>query len=132
MAIYGVAFLSACMFVGVWIGSALGKLLGLGSDVGGVGFAMMFLMLMSEYLDKKGWMSDAMNSGIKFWSAMYIPIVVAMAMNQDVVKAVSGGPAAILAGVGAVVVMFALVRPLAKLVKPSDDWANETAEERKG
>ncbi|MEN3931608.1 malonate transporter subunit MadL [Microvirga sp. W0021] len=122
MAIYGVALLSACMFIGVWIGSTLGYALGLPSDVGGVGFAMVVLMLASEYADKKGWMTDAANSGIKFWSAMYIPIVVAMAMNQNVVAAIKGGPCAILAGIGAVVVMFALVRPLAAMVKPSEDW----------
>jgi malonate transporter MadL subunit len=46
---------------------------------------------------------------------MYIPIVVAMAARQDVVSAVSGGWLAIVAGVGAVAVSFALVPVLSRL-----------------
>ena len=36
--------------------------------------------------------------GVVFWSAMYIPIVVAMAAQQNVVAAVAGGRLALLAG----------------------------------
>ena len=46
---------------------------------------------------------------MEFWSAVYIPIVVAMAAQQNVLGALSGGPAAILAGIAAVAVAFALV-----------------------
>ena len=53
--------------------------------------------------------------GIRFWSAMYIPIVVAMAARQNVVAAVDGGLLAIVAGVAAVVVSFALVPVLSRI-----------------
>ena len=122
MVIYGVALLSACVFFGVWLGSILGALLGLNSDVGGVGFAMLFLVLASEYCGKKGLLTGDPEFGIKFWSTMYIPIVVAMSMNQNVLAAIKGGPCAILAGAAACCVMFPLIKPLSKLAKPSEDW----------
>lgn len=127
MVIYGVALLSACMFFGVLVGTVLGQAIGIDSDVGGVGFAMLFLMIASEYAEKKGWMTSAADSGIKFWSAMYIPIVVAMTMNQNVVGALSGGWCATAAGVFAVLVMFLFVRPITKLASKSDTWAEGNA-----
>ena len=38
-----------------------------------------------------------------YWGALYIPVVVAMAMQQNVVAALRGGPVAIIAAVGSVV-----------------------------
>ena len=125
MVIYGVALLSACVFFGVWLGSILGALIGLNSDVGGVGFAMLFLVLASDYCQRKGLFTIDSEFGVKFWSAMYIPIVVAMTMNQNVIAALSGGPAAILAGAAACVVMFPLVRPLSRLAGPSENWGED-------
>lgn len=122
MAIYGVALLSACTFFGVWIGQMLGAMLGLGSDVGGVGFAMLFLMLASDYLQKNKLLEKGAEDGIRFWSAMYIPIVVAMAMTQNVVAALSGGPTAIVAGVVGCLVMFPLIKPISALAGKSEDW----------
>ncbi|CAK7008698.1 MAG: hypothetical protein DELT_00353 [Desulfovibrio sp.] len=122
MAIYGVALLSACTFFGVWLGQMLGALLGLGSDVGGVGFAMLFLMLASDYLERNKLLDKGAEDGIKFWSAMYIPIVVAMSMTQNVVAALSGGPCAILAGLLGCLVMFPLIKPIASLAGKSEDW----------
>jgi malonate transporter MadL subunit len=46
---------------------------------------------------------------------MYIPIVVAMAAKQNVVAAISSGWMAIVAGVAAVVVSFAMIPVLAKI-----------------
>jgi len=129
MVIYGVALLSACVFFGVWLGSILGALIGLNSDVGGVGFAMLFLVLASDYCQRKGLLTIDSESGVKFWSAMYIPIVVAMAMNQNVIAALAGGPAAILAGAAACCVMFPLVKPLTRLAGPSEGWdKNDSAD----
>lgn len=122
MAIYGVALLSACTFFGVWLGRMLGALLGLNSDVGGVGFAMLFLMLASDYLQKNNLLDKPSEDGIKFWSAMYIPIVVAMSMTQNVVAALSGGPTAIIAGFLGCLVMFPLIKPISALAGKSDDW----------
>ncbi|MEO6853760.1 MAG: malonate transporter subunit MadL, partial [Rhodoferax sp.] len=47
--------------------------------------------------------------GVSFWTAMYIPVVVAMASQQNVLGAVKGGPMAITAGILATVVCFALI-----------------------
>src|SRR5690554_257219 len=98
MAVYGLTLLSFCMFVGVWLGDLLGKIVGVNSNVGGVGFAMLFLILISDKLLNENKLSAEAQKGIGFWSSMYIPIVVAMSAGQNVVAAVSGGLAAILAG----------------------------------
>ena len=50
-----------------------------------------------------------------FWSAMYIPVVVAMAAKQNVIAAISGGPVAILAGFCAVVLSFIMIPLISKL-----------------
>ncbi len=47
MTIYGAAVISCCMFLGNFIGDILGKLMGVDSNVGGVGFAMLFLILVT-------------------------------------------------------------------------------------
>ncbi|MNR57842.1 Malonate transporter MadL subunit [compost metagenome] len=52
---------------------------------------------------------------MEFWSAVYIPIVVAMAAQQNVYGALKGGPMAILAGTLAVVIAFALVPVLVRI-----------------
>ncbi|MDR2442462.1 MAG: malonate transporter subunit MadL, partial [Deltaproteobacteria bacterium] len=88
----------------------------------GVGFAMLFLMIASEYSERYKLLGSAGESGIKFWSAMYIPIVVAMSMNQNVIEAIKGGPCAIIAGALGCLVMFPLIKPLSKLAAPSEGW----------
>jgi malonate transporter MadL subunit len=40
---------------------------------------------------------------VHYWGAIYIPVVVAMAMQQNVVAALKGGPVALIAAVGSVV-----------------------------
>ena len=115
MIVYGVALLSACLIAGMLIGEALGVALGVDANVGGVGIAMLFLVLASNSDRFKALTDGAAGDGIKFWSAMYIPIVVAMAARQNVAAAVDGGVIALLAGVAAVVVSFALVPVLSKI-----------------
>ena len=105
MIIYGVALLSLCTLAGLFIGEILGVLLGVPANVGGVGIAMLLLIFVGSYLGKRGLLSAKTEQGVEFWSAVYIPIVVAMAAQQNVL----GGPAAILAGIAAVAVAFALV-----------------------
>jgi malonate transporter MadL subunit len=121
MLVYGVALLSACLIAGMLIGEALGVVLGVEANVGGVGIAMLFLVLASNSQRFKNLTQGAAGDGIKFWSAMYIPIVVAMAASQNVAAAVDGGVLAILAGVLAVVVSFALVPVLARIGKSGSD-----------
>ncbi|MFP0194252.1 MULTISPECIES: malonate transporter subunit MadL [Pseudomonas] len=115
MIIYGVAFLAFCTLVGVWVGELLGKLIGVPANVGGVGIAMLLLIGLGSYLNKSGWLKGKTEQGVEFWSAIYIPIVVAMAAQQNVYGALKGGPMAILAGTLAVVIAFALVPVLVRL-----------------
>ena len=109
MAIYGVALLAACYIVGIFLGDVFGGLVGVKANVGGVGFAMLFLILLSNKGIDEGWLDSKAQSGIAFWSAMYIPIVVAMSSIQNVVAALKGGPLAIGGGVVGVAVAFAFI-----------------------
>lgn len=115
MIVYGVALLSACLIAGMLIGEMLGVALGVEANVGGVGIAMLFLVLASNSEKLRALVDGASGSGIQFWSAMYIPIVVAMAARQNVVAAFEGGMLAVVAGVAAVVVSFALVPVISKI-----------------
>lgn len=117
MTIYGTGLLAACVLAGLFIGDLLGSAIGVKANVGGVGFAMILLIFSSEYLRKRGWLPQPTKEGVQFWSAIYIPVVVAMASQQNVVAAVKGGPAAILAGVLAVVVCFALIPAVERIGK---------------
>lgn len=109
MVIYGVALLSFCMLAGVFIGELLGELLGAQANVGGVGIAMLLLIILSSFSRQQFKLSEPTASGVSFWSAMYIPIVVAMAAKQNVVAALAGGWMAIIAGIAAVAVSFAVI-----------------------
>ncbi len=120
MVIYGLLLLSGCMYVGVLIGDILGKLTGVNSNVGGVGIAMLILILLSDYLLERDMLSGKAQAGIQFWSMMYIPVVVAMTASQNVVSALSGGPMAILAGVIAVAVAFAFIPMISKIGEPGE------------
>ncbi|MBF4161353.1 malonate transporter subunit MadL [Nocardioides acrostichi] len=115
MVVIGVALLAGCYLVGMLIGDLLGLALGVEANVGGVGFAMVLLVVVADQLRRRGHLEPVSEQGILFWSAMYIPIVVAMAATQNVVSAVSGGPMAIIAGVAAVAVCLALVPVLARI-----------------
>ena len=109
MVIYGVALLAVCSLAGLVLGEMLGRLLGVEANVGGVGIAMILLILAADRLIRRGLLSAPSQRGIEFWSAIYVPIVVGMAAQQNVVGAISGGPTAILAGSLAVAIGFALV-----------------------
>ena len=115
MIIYGVALLSTCLVIGMLIGQALGAALGIDANVGGVGIAMLLLVLASNSARFQLLSSGASAKGIQFWSAMYIPIVVAMAAQQNVAAAASGGLLALVAGVAAVVVSVLLVPVISRI-----------------
>jgi len=132
MVIYGVALLSACMLVGMVVGELLGMAVGVKANVGGVGIAMLLLILVTDHLRKDLRLDEWSEQGIAFWSAIYIPIVVAMAAQQNVVAALKGGPVAVLAGTLAVVVSFALVPVITRIgqavEEPAEDLAVKTGE----
>ena len=115
MIIYGVALLSVSLILGMLIGEALGVMLRVDANVGGVGIAMLFLVFTSNSASFKALTAGAAGEGIKFWSAMYIPIVVAMAARQNVAAAAEGGMLALVAGIAAVLVSFALVPVISRL-----------------
>ncbi len=125
MVIYGVALLAFCYIVGVFLGDVLGATLGVKANVGGVGFAMLLLIILSNKGIDAGWLDKKSQEGIAFWSAMYIPIVVAMSSIQNVVAAISGGAVAVLGGILGCVFGFALIPVLSR--KKSGETPSEGA-----
>lgn len=107
--IYGVSILAACMFSGKLIGQLIGELTGIGSDIGGVGFAMLLLLFVTNSKFFREQTDTKISDGIVFWKEMYIPVVIAMAATQNVLQALSCGIYAIIAGLAAVGVSFALL-----------------------
>lgn len=118
MVIYGVALLSACLLAGLIVGDLLGVAIGVEANVGGVGFAMLLLIVVTDHLRKDFRLDELSQQGIAFWSAIYIPVVVAMAAQQNVAAALKGGPVAVLAGTAAVVASCALVPAIARIGQP--------------
>ncbi|MEW2923092.1 malonate transporter subunit MadL [Muricauda sp. ANG21] len=115
MRIYGVALLAACFLMGKLLGLLLGQLINIKGDIGGVGFAMLLLMISSIYLRKKKWLAIETEKGVWFWSSMYIPIIVAMTSTLNVRAALSGGFLAVIVGIGATLVCMLLVPLLSKI-----------------
>ncbi len=109
MLIFGVALLGICLLTGLILGQMLGSWMGLTANVGGVGIAMLLLIFLTHLEPIKQQLSKDAASGIQFWNAMYLPIVVAMAAKQNVLAALDGGWLALTAGLGAVGISFLLV-----------------------
>jgi malonate transporter MadM subunit len=85
--IHGTALLASSMMLGRWLGALLAQALGIDADMGGVGFAMVVLMLAMTVMRRFDLVTPAFETGIGYWAAVYIPIVVAMAATQNVVGA---------------------------------------------
>ena len=117
MKIYGVALLAGCFITGKLFGHTLGVLIGIDGDVGGIGFAMIFLILSSIFLRKKGWLEPESEKGIAFWSSMFLPIIIALSAPQNVNVALDSGFLAIIAGVISTVVCLLLVPVISKIGK---------------
>jgi malonate transporter MadL subunit len=115
MTIFGVALLAVCTLLGAYLGDLLGVALGVKANVGGVGMAMLMLIGARIWLVRRRLLGGGMTMGVQFWGALYIPIVVAMAANQNVVSAVKSGPLVFVAAVGAVTICFAAVALLSRL-----------------
>jgi malonate transporter MadL subunit len=112
MIIYGTALLALCHLLGIFIGDLLGQALGVKTNVGGVGIAMLLLIFARLYMQKTDRLPKLTELGVEYWGAMYIPVVVAMAAQQDMVAALRGGPVALLsaiAAVGACAIVIALI-----------------------
>ena len=115
--IKGLALLSCSFILGMWTGELLGSWLGINANVGGVGFAMIFLLLTKEYFIRKGWWNGDLEFGMEFWNRLYIPIVIAMAASLNVKSAVSSGTLAIFGGLIPVLLAFAVFYFLIKSFK---------------
>ena len=115
MTISGVALLALCTLLGSFLGDLLGVALHVKANVGGVGIAMVLLIIAKRSLIKRGLLSDGLKLGLIFWGALYIPIVVAMAANQNVVGAAGSGPLVIIAAVLTVLVCFIAVAAIGRL-----------------
>lgn len=109
MKIYGVAVLSVCFLTGQLLGEWLGRLFDFNGNIGGVGFAMLLLIVLGDWMKRRGWIDTESESGIRFWSGMYIPVVVAMASTQHVKAALQGGWLAVVAGIGGTLFCFFLI-----------------------
>jgi malonate transporter MadL subunit len=130
MTMSGVALLAICTLLGQWLGDVLGELLGVKANVGGVGIAMILLIASRLWLERHHRMSGPASQGIAFWGALYIPIVVAMAAQQDVVAAVEGGSVVLIAGAGSLLLCFAVVALLSRLSPATETMDEIEARER--
>ncbi|MBM3178632.1 MAG: malonate transporter subunit MadL [Bacteroidetes bacterium] len=120
MKIYGVALLAGCYFSGLLIGEWLGMLFGIPGNMGGVGFSMLFLILLTDYLKKTDRFSSDLEQGMGFWNSMYIPVVIAMASIQNVDAALHSGTVALVVGIGCTVLCFMLLPLMSAAFKNSN------------
>ena len=119
MIIYGTALLALCHLLGIFLGDLLGQLMGVKTNVGGVGIAMLLLICARLYMQRREWMPQMTERGVEYWGAMYIPVVVAMAAQQDVVAALRGGPVALLAAIGSVIVCGGVISLINRMESPA-------------
>jgi malonate transporter MadL subunit len=117
MTIHGVGILAFCYLAGQLVGELLGKLLGINANVGGVGFAMILLITINEWMSERDLIKPPARQGVLFWSAMYIPVIIAMSATQNVKAAFSGGFVALLAGIIPTLGMLFLVPIVSRLSK---------------
>ena len=113
--IYGVATLAVCMLLGMLMGTAFGTAIGIGGEVGGVGFAMLFFIFVTNSKKLRFTEKEGFVRGVSFWKAMFIPVVIAMTATQDVYHMLSGSIVAIAAGVGAVLFSFGMLYVLKRI-----------------
>jgi malonate transporter MadL subunit len=117
--IKGLALLSFSFLLGMWIGDLLGLWLGIDANVGGVGFAMVLLIILKETFLSKGWWKEDLEFGIEFWNRLYIPVVIAMAASLNVKSALTSGMLALVAGTLPVLLAFFTFKILVKSFKAS-------------
>ncbi|MFV0275775.1 MAG: malonate transporter subunit MadL [Parahaliea sp.] len=129
MIVYGVALLASCLIIGMLAGELLGAALGVEANIGGVGIAMVLLVLAGNSRRLHSLTEGEAGEGIRFWSAMYIPIVVAMAAQQNVAGAIDGGLLALTAGLVAVAASFALVPVLSRISRGRPEPAGSSREQ---
>ena len=130
MVIAGVALLAICTLVGSFLGDLLGLALGVKANVGGVGLAMILLIASRSWLQHRRWLGEGVRFGVVFWGAMYIPIVVAMAANQNVLAATGSGSMVIVGALGTVLTCFTAVAVISRFSGPTETM--DEIEQREG
>lgn len=115
MLIYGLGLLAFSYIAGQLFGDFLGELIGVQANVGGVGFAMLLLVLLHNYFQKKQLVKANFDEGIGFWSNMYVPVIVAMSASQNALLAFNKGVLPIVAGTLIVIIGFLLVPIISKI-----------------
>ena len=126
---FGTALLAVCYLLGVVAGDALGTLIGVKANVGGVGFAMILLIASFHFLHQRGVMATGTERGVTFWAALYIPVVVAMSATQNVVVAFKSGMVAVLGAAGSVVVCACVIAVINRVIERrgvDPAWQNAT------
>jgi malonate transporter MadL subunit len=118
--IYGVAILAACFLVGKIAGGLLGQCMGINANVGGVGFSMLLLIFSMQWLHRLRGRDEHLESGVVFWSNLYIPVIVAMSAVQNVKGALSSGHIAVLAGTIPTAICFLLVPLVSRIGKKTN------------
>jgi malonate transporter MadL subunit len=126
MIIYGTALLAICHLLGIFLGDLLGQALGVKTNVGGVGIAMLLLIFARLYMHKREILPKLTELGVEYWGALYIPVVVAMAAQQDMVAALRGGPVAVLGAFAAVAVCACVIAALNRTEGRTADAAVST------
>src|SRR4029078_2575407 len=132
MIIYGTALLAVCHLLGIVLGDLLGAALGMRTNVGGVGIAMLLLIEARVYLHRWGRLCPTSESGVNYWGAIYIPVVVAMAMQQNVIAALRAGPVALIAAVVSIVVCGLFVSFINRMEPEAEEVAEPVIKEKHG
>jgi malonate transporter MadL subunit len=126
---FGTALLAGCYLLGIVAGDALGTLIGVKANVGGVGFAMILLIASLHFVHRRGLMTAGTERGVTFWAALYIPVVVAMSATQNVLVAFKSGIVAVLAAAGTVVVCVCMIAVINRIIErrgADPAWQNAT------
>jgi len=66
MIIYGTALLAACHLLGIFLGDLLGQALGVKTNVGGVGIAMLLLIFARLYMAKQDLLPKLTELGVEW------------------------------------------------------------------
>jgi len=112
--IYSLVTIALCMLLGKFIGTLLGTAVGIGADVGGVGFAILLMLFVTNCKKFTFTQKPDFIQGMNFWKKMYIPVVVAMAASQNVFRMLTSGMVAIVGGAAAVAFPFLMLYLLHK------------------
>lgn len=123
--IYSLVTIALCMLLGKFIGTLLGNAVGIGADVGGVGFAILLMLLVTNSKKLNFTKRQDFIQGMNFWRKMYIPVVVAMAASQNVFRMLTSGMVAIVAGAAAVAFPFFLLYVIHKLEERREKNADD-------